>query len=50
MLIKKTRTLCPVCNTVIGAEIADEEGKIWLKRNCPEHGAFKNLYWSDPLM
>jgi uncharacterized radical SAM superfamily Fe-S cluster-containing enzyme len=50
MLIKKTRTLCPVCNSVIDAEIAEEEGKIWLKRNCPEHGAFKNLYWSDPAM
>jgi len=50
MLIKKTRSLCPTCNTVIDAEIAEEEGKIWLKRNCPEHGAFKNLYWSDPVM
>jgi len=50
MLIKKTRSLCPVCNTVIDADIAEEEGKIWLKRTCPEHGSFKNLYWSDPLM
>jgi uncharacterized radical SAM superfamily Fe-S cluster-containing enzyme len=50
MLIKKTRSLCPTCNTVIDAEIAEEEGKIWLKRNCPEHGFFKNLYWSDPVM
>jgi uncharacterized radical SAM superfamily Fe-S cluster-containing enzyme len=50
MLIKKTRSLCPTCNTVIDAEIAEEEGQIWLKRNCPEHGAFRNLYWSDPVM
>ena len=50
MLIKKTRSLCPTCNTVIDAEIAEEEGQIWLKRNCPEHGAFKSLYWSDPVM
>jgi len=50
MLIKKTRSLCPVCNTIIDADIAEEEGKIWLKRNCPEHGSFKNLYWSDPVM
>jgi 7,8-dihydro-6-hydroxymethylpterin dimethyltransferase len=50
MLIKKTRSLCPTCNTVIEAEIAEEEGKIWLKRNCPEHGAFRNLYWSDPVL
>ena len=50
MLIKKTRTLCPSCNTVIDAEIVEEEGKIWLKRTCKEHGDFKNLYWSDPVM
>jgi uncharacterized radical SAM superfamily Fe-S cluster-containing enzyme len=50
MLIKKTRSLCPVCNTVLDAEIAEEEEKIWLKRTCPEHGSFKNLYWSDAAM
>jgi uncharacterized radical SAM superfamily Fe-S cluster-containing enzyme len=50
MLIKKTRSLCPTCNTVVEADIAEEEGKIWLKRTCPEHGFFKNLYWSDPVM
>jgi len=47
MLIKKTRSLCPTCNTVIEAEIVEEDGKIWLKRSCPEHGSFRNLYWSD---
>jgi len=50
MLIKKTRSLCPSCNTVLDAEIVEEEGKIWLKRTCREHGNFKNLYWSDPVM
>ena len=50
MLIKKTRSLCPTCNSVLGAEIVEEEGKIWLKRTCPEHGEFRNLYWSDPEM
>ena len=50
MLIKKTRSLCPVCNTVLDAEIAEEGGQIWLKRTCPEHGFFRNLYWSDPVM
>jgi len=50
MLIKKTRTLCPSCNTVLDAEIVEEEGKIWLKRTCKDHGDFRNLYWSDPAM
>jgi len=50
MLIKKTRSLCPTCNTVVEADIVEEEGKIWLKRTCPEHGPFRNLYWSDARM
>jgi uncharacterized radical SAM superfamily Fe-S cluster-containing enzyme len=35
---------------VIDAKIVEEEGKIWLKRTCPEHGDFRNVYWSDPVM
>ncbi|MGA8377467.1 MAG: radical SAM protein [Methanoregula sp.] len=50
MLIKKTRSLCPVCGSVLEAEIIEEEGKIWLVRTCPEHGKFRHLYWSDAEM
>ena len=50
MLIKKTRSLCPTCNSVVDAEIVEEEGKIWLKRMCPEHGNSRHLYWSDAPM
>jgi hypothetical protein len=50
MLIKKTRSLCPVCGAVLEAEIVEEEGKIWIVRTCPEHGKFRHIYWSDPEM
>ncbi|MFA5331134.1 MAG: radical SAM protein [Methanoregula sp.] len=50
MLIKKTRSLCPVCGSVLEAEIVEEEKKIWLVRTCPEHGKFRHVYWSDPEM
>ena len=50
MLIKKTRSLCPTCNSVIDADIVEEEGKIWLKRTCTQHGDFRNIYWSDPAL
>jgi len=50
MMIKKTRSLCPSCNIVVDAEIIEEEGKVWLKSTCREHGSFRNLYWSDPVM
>ncbi|MEN6444236.1 MAG: radical SAM protein [Methanoregula sp.] len=50
MLIKKTRSLCPVCGSVLEADITEEEGKVWIRRTCPEHGAFRHIYWSDPVL
>ena len=50
MLIKKTRSLCPTCNSVVDAEIVEEDDKIWLDRTCSSHGNFRHLYWSDPDM
>lgn len=50
MEIKKTRSLCPVCGSVLDSAIVEEEGKIWIVRTCPEHGMFRHVYWSDPVM
>jgi len=46
-LIDKTRSICPICYNVIGADIVEEEGKVLIKKNCPEHGDFQDVYWSD---
>ncbi len=50
MLIKKTHSLCPVCGSVLEADITEEEGKVWLRRTCPVHGKFRHIYWSDPAL
>ncbi|KAF5032185.1 Coenzyme PQQ synthesis protein E [anaerobic digester metagenome] len=50
ILIKKTRGLCPVCNTILEADIFEDEGQIWLERTCPTHGTSRHLYWSDATM
>lgn len=50
MPVKKTKSLCPVCNEVISADIVEENGEIWISRICPEHGLFRDLYWSDAAM
>jgi len=50
MKLKSTRSLCPVCNATLEAEIVEEDGKVWLLRQCPEHGAFRDIYWSDAEM
>jgi uncharacterized radical SAM superfamily Fe-S cluster-containing enzyme len=50
MLLKKTKSLCPVCKKVLDAEILEKEGQIYIDRICPEHGHFSYLYWNDAAM
>ena len=45
--IKSTKSLCPECGKPLDAEVFDEEGKIFIKKTCDEHGEFINTYWSD---
>ncbi len=46
-LPKRTQSLCPECQRVIDAVIKDVEGKVVMKKECPEHGRFETVYWSD---
>ena len=32
---------------VLPAEIFEKDGKVYIKKNCPEHGFFQELYWGD---
>jgi uncharacterized radical SAM superfamily Fe-S cluster-containing enzyme len=45
--IKPTRSICPECLKAIDATIYEDGGKVYIKKACPEHGAFNELYWSD---
>ncbi|MFB3889885.1 MAG: tetraether lipid synthase Tes [Candidatus Bathyarchaeia archaeon] len=45
--IKSTRSICPECLKALDAEIYEDGGKVFIKKECPEHGAFQELYWSD---
>ena len=47
MFIKKTTSLCPHCLKPLEAEVYEEDGRVWIKKECPEHGEFVNTYWSD---
>jgi uncharacterized radical SAM superfamily Fe-S cluster-containing enzyme len=49
-LIKKTRSLCPECLAVLPAEIFEEDKKVWIEKECGEHGKFKEIYWGDSDM
>jgi uncharacterized radical SAM superfamily Fe-S cluster-containing enzyme len=45
--IKPTRSICPECLKALDATIYEDGGKVFIKKECPEHGAFQELYWSD---
>jgi uncharacterized radical SAM superfamily Fe-S cluster-containing enzyme len=47
MVIKKTKSLCPECLKPLEAEVYEEQGKVMIKKECPEHGTFDNVYWSS---
>jgi uncharacterized radical SAM superfamily Fe-S cluster-containing enzyme len=45
--IKNTKSICPECLKVLDATIYEDGGKVYMKKECLEHGAFQELYWSD---
>lgn len=46
-LPKTTQSLCPECTKLIPAVLLAEDGKVWMDKTCPEHGDFRDLYYSD---
>lgn len=49
-LPNRTLSVCPKCLKVIPATIFEEDGKVWIKKKCPEHGEFRDLYWGSAEM
>ena len=45
--IKTAPSLCPECRRVIEARVFSEGGRILLEKECPDHGSFRDVYWSD---
>lgn len=45
--IRKTKSICPECLRVLDATIFEEDNKVYIKKDCPEHGFFQDVYWSD---
>lgn len=44
MLLNQTKSVCPKCFTIIKAIIVEENNKVYLQKECPNHGAFKALH------
>ena len=46
-LPKKTQSVCPECGKILDAILEDKGGKVFMRKTCPEHGEFYDIYWSD---
>lgn len=46
-VLKTTKSICPECFKVIDATIYEEKGKVYMRKECSEHGSFEDIYWSD---
>ncbi|MCW4018390.1 MAG: radical SAM protein [Candidatus Bathyarchaeota archaeon] len=46
-VIKSTKSICPECLQALDAEIYEAGGKVFIRKECPQHGQFQELYWSD---
>jgi len=46
-LPKKITSLCPECCRRIEATLFEKDGKVFIRKGCPEHGTFRDLISSD---
>ena len=48
-MIRKTESLCNICLAKIPAETFQKGNRVYLKKNCQEHGEMTSLhFWDDP--
>ncbi len=47
ILWELTRSICPECHKLIDARLLFREGKVYLRKYCPEHGVLEALFFGD---
>jgi uncharacterized radical SAM superfamily Fe-S cluster-containing enzyme len=45
--IKTTESICPVCLKKIPATLVENNGKIFIKKTCPDDGNFEDIYYGN---
>ena len=46
-LLEETKSLCPTCMQIIPAYIYTDGSIVFMDKNCPIHGSFQGIVWSD---
>jgi hypothetical protein len=50
VFLEYTKSICPVCKTVIDAEVNVKDNKVFMRKRCKEHGLFEALLYGDAQM
>ena len=46
-IIKKTKSICPICIVELDSQVIEENNKIYMLKKCKKHGTFKNVISND---
>ncbi len=47
VFLEYTKSICPVCKTVVDAEVNVRSGRVIMRKRCADHGQFEALVYSD---
>src|SRR5260370_6768523 len=50
VFLEYTKSICPVCKTVVDAEVNGEDKRVFMRKRCKEHGKFEALLYGDAQM
>jgi len=46
-VLSLTQSVCPYCYRILNSIIVERDGKVYIRRICPEHGEIEELYYGD---
>ncbi|AFH42833.1 tetraether lipid synthase Tes [Fervidicoccus fontis] len=46
-IVRVTQSVCPYCERLIPAIIVERNDKLYIRKVCPEHGEFEDLYYGS---
>ena len=45
--LKNIKSICPEDLRILDAELWEIEGQVIMRKSCPDHGSYEDIYWSD---
>ncbi|MEM0355153.1 MAG: radical SAM protein [Desulfurococcaceae archaeon] len=49
-ILSVTQSVCPYCYRILNSVLVERDGRVYIRRVCPEHGEVEELYYGDSAM